>query len=261
MDKLKSFAEIASINMRNSRTVCVSEAVRKHLMESTRIKTNLLRVITNGIVVGEKSYQPFQLARAREEISADASSRIIITVGRLSEEKGLDVLLAAFSKVAAVSDDTILAIVGGGPLEEALKTRAVDLKIGERVRFLGFKEDVFPYLAVSHIYASPSRYEGLPMSLLEAMSMRVPVVATRVGGVAEVVEDGVTGILIEPEAPGTLAETILALLDDEALAERLRANGLARVRKRFDISATVRDYERLYDECLLKRRGCSVETG
>jgi len=244
IDKLKTFAEISSMNICNNKTICVSEAVREHLCEHTRIKRDLLVVIRNGIKMSQTSFiDPMKI---RNEIGCNGSAKIITTIGRLSEEKGLDVLLTAFSLVLKTMPDVCLVIIGTGPMEEKLKAQAERLGIQRHVRFLGFKNDVHPYLAASQLYVNASFYEGLPMSLIEALSSGVPVVATRVGGVPEVINDRETGILVGPHNPERLAHAMTTLLNDVEMGNRFRVNGVQHALKRFDISHTVREHEQLY---------------
>jgi len=250
LKRIKAFAETLSMNLANSRTICISDAVRQHVEKCTGIRSELLTVIRNGIERQSPGPDPTSLAETRREITSDDSARIIMTIGRLDKEKGLDVLLTAFSNLLKRARGIALAIIGGGPLEKTLKEQAIDLGIEKHVYFLGFKPDVRRYLAVSDLYVSAARYEGLGMSLIEALAAGISVVATRVDGIPEVIEHERTGILVEPDNPEMLADAMLKLLNCESTRNRFRENGLKRVAEHFEISGVVDRYEDLYLRCL-----------
>jgi glycosyltransferase involved in cell wall biosynthesis len=168
------------------------------------------------------------------------------TVGRLAPQKGLDVLLAAAQRVLAQRGDAWFVIVGSGELAGALRAQAGELGIAGRVVFTGARQDVERLLPAFDLFVSSSLWEGLPTAILEAMAARVPVVATRVSGTVELVEDGLTGLLAPPGDSDALAKTILAIMEqpDAAAAMAARARPLAA--SRFDISAIARQHEALY---------------
>jgi glycosyltransferase involved in cell wall biosynthesis len=210
----------------------------------THINSQLVKVVRNGIAT--RSPNQKDVTAAQEEIKLNGASKIIITAGRLSEEKGLDVLLEAFAQVTQKIAKVHLLILGKGPLEGVVKGLSRKLGLDSSVQLLGFRRDILPYLALSHLYVNSSLYEGLPMSLLEAMAAGLPVIASTVGGIPEVVEGNMTGILVEPGDPQSLADAMLILLKDQALVERLRQNAVKKVAEDFHISQTVKNYENLY---------------
>jgi glycosyltransferase involved in cell wall biosynthesis len=244
LDRIKKHCEVIGMNSFNAQVICVSDAVRKYLLKNTHIREGLLRVIKNGVDLMPRKNE--ESAEVEHEIISNCSSKIITTIGRLSNEKGIDVLLVAFQQVLDTIHDATLVIIGNGPLEDKLKSLARELGIESRVRFLGFRRDIVPYLAASHLYACASRFEGLGMSLIEALAFGLPVVATRVGGIPEVIEDGKTGILVEPDNPVTMRNAIVSVLGNEKMAEHLRENGLKEVFEKFNIKNTIESYEKLY---------------
>ena len=131
-----------------------------------------------------------------------ADRPVVITAGRLVEEKALDVLLDAWALVTRRHPEACLAIAGDGPLKPELVRRALDLGLRDRVLFLGDRKDLPELLRASELYVSSSRSEGMSNALLEALASGLPVVATRVGAAADVIKDGVTGIIVPPERPG-----------------------------------------------------------
>jgi len=165
--------------------------------------------------------------------------RQVVYCGRLSKEKGVDLLIEAIQRV-----DANLVIVGGGPLERELR----ELARGDpRVRFTGPlpRGGALKLVKGSDVFVLPSRHEGLSTALLEAMAMGVPVVATRVGGNVELVEHGVTGLLVEPD-PSQLAGAISLLLEDRSLAQRLAENAAKIARERYSWPVVYKQYLDVY---------------
>jgi glycosyltransferase involved in cell wall biosynthesis len=136
----------------------------------------------------------------------------MISVANLRPEKCLDVLLMAFAQVVQVIPDAELTLVGDGPLRGALEAQAGRLGVSRQVRFTGAVSDIWPLLAKADLFVLPSRYETLGIAALEAMAAGLPVMASNVGGLKELVAPGVTGELVEPGNPDALAEQLIALL-------------------------------------------------
>ena len=163
----------------------------------------------------------------------------VVYVGRLSVEKGVDVYVQAARLLPKID----FLVIGDGPLRGSLERSSPP-----NVHFLGYMErrEALRVVAGSDVYVQPSRQEGLSTSLLEAMALRVPVVATRVGGNLEVIEHGVTGILVDPENPEELAQSIKKLLSDPGLAESLANKAFERVREKYSWQRVVEQYLRVY---------------
>ncbi len=168
----------------------------------------------------------------------------IVFVGSLVRQKGVDILLEAFQEVKGAEKGAELWIVGDGRERPRLEALARGL---EGVRFLGRRDDLTAVFDGASVLVLPSRAEGFGLVLLEAMASGVPVVASRVGGIEEVVEDGVNGLLVEKENPKALAQGILRLLEDGGLRERLVRNGLATARG-FPWERTAREVDEVYAE-------------
>lgn len=167
---------------------------------------------------------------------------IVGTVARLVEQKGLDTLVDAVPRVLERHPSVRFVVVGEGPLRAELERRAGALP----VELLGQRDDVPEQLARFDVFALASRYEGLCLAVIEAQAAGVPVVATPVGGIVETVVDGETGLIVPVDDPGALADAIVRLLDDRALATRLATEARSRVRARFSIETMVSQTLQLY---------------
>lgn len=186
-------------------------------------------------------------AAARDKRTRSSGCREIVSVGRLVDSKGFDDLLAAFEILAADGIDARLRIVGEGPDEARLKKIAADLGLNEKVVFDGYLEfgktaglvacaDVFVLACV----ARPGRsFDGIPNVLAEAMALKTPVVSTAVSGIPELVEDGVSGLLVGEKSPVTLAAAIGRVLTDEELAQKLTENAAKKVLEMFNLDKNV----------------------
>lgn len=168
----------------------------------------------------------------------------VLTLARLEKQKGIPYLLDVASRVPEAS----FAIAGDGPDRAALEMRARELGIADRVTFLGRRSDVPELLAATDVFMLPSLYEGLPLTVLEAMAAGRPVIATAAGGTGEVVIDGETGLLVPPADPAALAAALRRLLADPAEAVRLAATARDRVQRDYGIDVMVRRIESIYDE-------------
>jgi glycosyltransferase involved in cell wall biosynthesis len=169
------------------------------------------------------------LAQLRAELGLAATDVILLAVGRLSSEKGHAELIAAFTQLLRSADrpNLRLLIVGDGIEAGRLKEQAGPLR--NSVIFTGHRSSAWPYFGLADIFVLPSRSEGSPLALLEAMQARLPIVATCVGGVAETVQDEVSALLVPPRDPHALATALARLLDDTMLAGRLGAQGIEQV--------------------------------
>ena len=162
----------------------------------------------------------------------------ILFVGRLTQAKGIDVLLRAIKILKnKYSKKLKIAIVGEGSLRENLNNLAVEFGVNGEVEFLGIRKDIDDLMVSSKIFVLPSRWEGLPMVVLEAMSRGMSIIATTVGGIPEVIESGKEGILISPENPKALAQAINDLLENEELQKKLRQAAYKKVREKYSIEA------------------------
>jgi glycosyltransferase involved in cell wall biosynthesis len=173
---------------------------------------------------------------------------VVLTVARLDEQKGHCYLLEAAAQVPEAQ----FVLAGDGPLRASLEAQARSLGVEDRVKFLGYRSDIADLLADCDVFVLPSLYEGLPLSILEAMSAGKPVIATHIGGTDEAVIAGETGLLVPPADSAALAAAIRSLLTDRPLAQRLATAGRARVAQEFSAAKMVQQVIAVYDELLAK---------
>ncbi|MEO5824204.1 MAG: glycosyltransferase [Vicinamibacteraceae bacterium] len=204
-------------------------------LEREGVPADKIRLIANGLDV-----QRFTPVPERPAI------RRIVMVANLRAEKGHDTLLGAAPRILASYPDASFTFVGEGPRREALATLTRALGIGERVNFLGECRDVAPVLAEHDLFVLPSRSEAFPNALIEAMATALPVVATNVGGIPEVLRPGVNGRLVPPDDSAALADTVLALMADPAGAAALGRAARADVERHYTLDRMVERFEQLY---------------
>lgn len=170
-------------------------------------------------------------------------------IGRLTEVKGVIHAIDALSR-SAMPEDAQIIVLGDGPLRRELEEHAAAIGVSKRVTFLGFRRNVFDYLAHFDALLMPSLHEGLPYTLLEAMSLGCPVLASRVGGLAEVLIHDQTGLLFEAGDPGAIAAAVERLASEVGLAERLGTNAATIQRRSHSLDGMVDEYIGIYESVL-----------
>ncbi len=203
-------------------------------------------VIPNGIPTDEYAPNPEKRAQFRKAHGVEPEATVIVHVGRFVELKNHALLLRAFAQLSS-SQPLYLWLVGDGELRPAMEQLAQELGISERVRFWGIRSDVADILNAADIFTLPSKYEGNPMSVMEAMAAGLPVVASRVGGVPELVDDEQTGILIPPDGEPCFVKALQTLVEHILLRQQVGQAALQRAQQRFDVRQMVRRYEELYE--------------
>lgn len=171
---------------------------------------------------------------------------LIGAIGRLEHQKGLDVLIRALAGI----EEATLVLVGDGSERRALEDLAIDVGVADRVIWTGWSEEARRYIASFDVVALPSRSEGFPLAVLEALLARAAVVVSDVGSVAEAVHDGETGVLVPPDDVGALVHALRQLLADPELRERLGEQGRRLVLENFTADHMTRAFESLYDKLL-----------
>jgi len=228
--------------------IAVSAYVRDLLVRAG-IPPVKIEVIPDGITIPDAlpGDELRDDARRRWDLPADAF--VIGHAGAFTLEKGQDVLLEAFSQVSSSVAGTRLLLAGEGPLRDSPRILELLRKAAGRARVLDWMNDLTPFFAALDLYVMPSRSEGLGSSALLAMAHGLPVVASRVGGLSEVVEDGITGWLVAPESPDELARALVAAAHNRECLRRFGASARERAQG-FSADAMVRRTEALYRRLL-----------
>ncbi len=231
------------------RVVGVSEQTARDLVHWEKMRPERVIAIENGIDGGPFAHAP-DVGEARRSLGLSETVPVIGAVSRFQPEKGIDLLIEALPRVIEAVPGACCVLAGYGDEEALLRGRARELGLEDRVRFLGSRRDIPVILAAMDVFFLPSRREGLPMALLEALAAGRPIVAARVGGIPGVLEEGRTGTLVPPESPSDLADGIIALLADPARRRDYAEAGRRLFQGRFSAEAMTSRYEALYEEAL-----------
>ncbi len=233
------------------RLLAVSEAVRRHHVRYTPLPPERVAVLENGIDLSRFEHLSAAAMQVRETLGIPPQAPLIGVVGRLVPAKGQALFLQAAARIRTRFPEARFLIVGEGPQEEALRALAQQLGLGTAVRFTGFWEEIPALLAALDVLVVASRYEGLPLVLLEGMAAGTAVVATDVGGVREAL--GSAGILVPPGDAAALARACERLLQDASLRRRLGAAARQRVQARYSLERTLNALVDLYRQLLAER--------
>jgi glycosyltransferase involved in cell wall biosynthesis len=230
-----------------AKDIVVNSVAVKNLMQNDfRIPEERLHILYNAI-----DFERFSTPSVDRQTLFPAlapGSKLIVNVANMNSDiKGHAVLIEAAKEICADSADVHFALIGDGPLRSDLETRVRDCGLQDHFRFLGCRRDVPEILSCADIFAFPSFAEGLPNSVLEAAAAAVPIVATRVGGIPEIIEHGVTGLLVPPRDARALITAMLQYLKDPSFATMLAKAGQQRVRSNFCFDSAVRRLRMLYD--------------
>lgn len=231
--------------------VTTSEYVRQYLI-SQNIPQKKIIAVPTGV-----DMRIFNVGTAknilRKELNIGDDADIIGTIAILRFKKGHHVFLKAAPEILKMFPKTIIVFAGDGPQEENIRNKIKELKLTNNVFLLGLRHDIPNILKSLDIFVLPTLQESLPQSVMQAMAMGKPVIATRVGGVPEVVEDGVSGILVESENPNALSDGIISLLKNKERMKKMGDAGRKIVEGKYSVEAMV---ERMYNfyESLIRER-------
>jgi glycosyltransferase involved in cell wall biosynthesis len=226
-------------------TICVSNAVRDRLVTDYRFPANKTITIYNGVSVSEFVPSESNRASVRARLGLGSEEFLLVCVARLSEEKGLDILLMAMARVLQHGLCCKCVIVGDGPLRKPLSEQAQALGLDGRVFFEGFQKDVRPFLQTADAFVLTSHREGFPLSILEAMACGLPCVVTNVGGNAEAVYHMVHGLIVAPRSVDEAADAIAYLVTHPRERAEMSKMARAKVREAFDVEDRMAEIKRV----------------
>jgi len=200
--------------------VALSPEVRRTIVSFYGLREEKVPMIYNGV----------DLSKCMPKESYSLSEPVcLLHVGRFNEQKNHKGLLQAFAKIVKIYPDCCLKLIGEGSLQEKMQQYAQELEIREKVSFLGTQSNVYPFLQEADVFLLPSLYEGMPMTIIEAMGTGLPVVASAVGGVPDMLEDRKSGILVSCE-PDAVAAAVVQLLEQEEIRKNLGLHARSRSR-------------------------------
>jgi glycosyltransferase involved in cell wall biosynthesis len=246
---LRPFLDRELIARAADAVIAVSREDQRRMVRVARIRPEKIRVVPNGIVP-----LPPPQGDLRSELGIRLDAEVVGTMAVLRREKALEVLIEATRLLVPEFPRLRVLVAGAGPEEDRLRAFVREQGLEETLVLLGLRSDVADVLAALDVAVFSSDREGSPLAVMEAMAAAKPVVATRVGGVPDIVADGVQGLLVPPRDPRALAEAIARLLRDPKLRADLGRSGQERQRREFDIAATVERVESLYDELIAVAR-------
>ncbi|MDB4931261.1 MAG: glycosyl transferase group 1 [Myxococcaceae bacterium] len=244
-DKVKRYHRIDAWSLpRANRVVAVANSARDIVVHEG-VAPEKVVVIPNAVDARDIS-TPLSRDEARAALGIPAGDFVAAVVGRLSHEKGQDLALRALASARAQGADVTFALAGDGPDREMLEGLAKELGLGLAVRFLGHQKQVGVVYKACDMLVMPSRSEAMPNALLEAMTLGLPVVATRVGGVPEVADDGEMAWIVEPESADALARAVVDCVARPDERARRVAQARARTTERHDPARRAERYLSLY---------------
>ncbi|MFC1804920.1 glycosyltransferase [Candidatus Omnitrophota bacterium] len=231
-----------------NKIICVSHALAQELITKASLNPKKITVIQNGIDLDR--FSSVQVAdNLRKELELD-SQPVIGAICRLAEHKGHQYLLRAVKELSVSFPHLVCLIVGEGPMRSRLEGLASQLGISGNCRFLGNRKDVPQLLALLEVLVLPSFSEGFPLILLEAMAMRKAIVATRIGGVTELIEDEKNGLLVAPGDASAIARAVKGLLEAPQRREAIGGAGRNLVERDYKVEQMIVKTEGIYDNIL-----------
>jgi glycosyltransferase involved in cell wall biosynthesis len=238
----------------NDAVIAVSDEVESSIRSRYRVNGKpKLCTIPNGVDVDQLAMDARNVQGVKPEFGIPQDHQLVVHVANFTPKKRHEHLTRAARIVVHRNPQTSFLLVGQGPLESDIRAQARAQDLQDNVVFAGFRTDAPRIIAASDVFVLPSLYEGLPIAMLEAMALGRPVVASRVGGVPQVISDGIDGFLVDPLEPGQLAEKVLAVLSNPELQQSISTNAVKKVREHFSVERMVASIEALYATVLVEK--------
>lgn len=234
----------------SNKFVAVSEDLKSFLVEQVGINENKITVVHNGIDIEKFKSSTFTRKEIRHGLGLVQNDYVIIVVAALFEMKGHADLVKSLTKLDDIQQNLKVLFIGDGPYRKQLEELTTQLGLENTILFTGFRDDISGLLSASDLFVLPSYSEGLPISVLEAMSVGLPVVATDVGGMREIIKDGETGYLVPAKDVDELAVTIRRCIENKDITEAVSRAGRAYVRAEFSMESMLGNYRRIYHELI-----------
>jgi glycosyltransferase involved in cell wall biosynthesis len=248
----KSWVPIADkiSNRLSTHVIAVSQSTRDYLVEHERMAPDRVTTIHNGIDLDVFHPRPGERAAARQQLGLPADAFIVAGIGRLSYQKNFSLFIDVAAAVLAQRPNAYFVIAGTGPEDQQLRERAARLGIDHRLRFLGYVSDMPNFYPAADVLLLTSRYEGLPITILEAMATGTTIVSSKLDGVAEIMRDGEDGALVAASDVDGFVRQLCELMDRPDIAARRAAAALNKVQTGFSAQSVARSVEEVYLKCL-----------
>lgn len=243
---IKKTDKIIAVSNRNAQTL-------KELFPSMKKR---ITAVHNGIDITwfesqNLSFTDKKLQEYREQVlESDDKTTLILSVAELHERKGLKYLIGAFEKLIQAGENCKLVLAGIGPQRVNLEKLIEEKKLTDHVKLLGFRKDISHLMAACDVFVLPSLKEAFGLVLIEAMTAKLPIVASNVGGIPEIIEDGVNGLLVTPKNKKELAQAIKKYIDSPDLAAEFTKIGYTKAKENFDAKMMAKNTEEIYEEIL-----------
>lgn len=232
----------------------VSKDLKNYFVKEIGIHDELITVIPNGVDTSRFAPGP-RNGVLRDLLPDEFDGKVLISVGRLAEAKDQSTLLSAIDVLKKQGRNIYLILVGNGEMQIPLEKEIAKNNLADCVRLAGSRSDVYQLLPGANAFILSSKREGFPMSILEAMASGLPVIATNVGGIPEVIKDEQNGILVSPQDQNALANAICRVLDDSTLASKLARRARTTVELSYSIRAVAKAYSEIYLSVCRKKLG------
>lgn len=233
-----------------SHIITVSDSCRKFLITREGVPAEKITLIQNAIDLRRFSPDCGTRAEARRTLGLPEHGPVVAGVGRLNPQKNFSLFIRVAARVLKRHPQAVFLLAGEGPEEGRLRQLAQESELGERLHFCGYVPDPRQVYLAADVLLMPSRFEGLPMTLLEAMAMRVPVVASALDGIAEVVADAKDGFLVPSGEESVFSDRVCRLIEDPAFARDIGAAASEKISRRFSLVRLCREVEEIYDRYL-----------
>lgn len=233
-----------------SHIIAVSDSCRRFLVERERVPAEKITIVQNAIDLRRFSAACGTRSEARKSMGLPENVPVVAGVGRLNPQKNFSLFIRVAAEVLKRCPQAVFVLAGDGPEDGLLRKLARESGVGERLHFCGYVPDTRQVYLAADVLLMPSLFEGLPMSLLEAMAMRVPVVASALDGIAEVVENGRDGFLVPSGDAKCFCERVCQLIENPSLARELGAAASEKIARRFSSERMCCEVERVYDRFL-----------
>ncbi|GEM_PF-179437 len=238
----------------NDGLIAVSEKVKRSVAEAEKLDPDKIEVIPNAIRSDGDAWlqRKEHRAKIRKDLGLSEDELLLCTLSRLYEPfKGIPVLLKAIKQLSEHLPQVRCVLIGDGPHRKNIEALADTLELKNHVIFAGEQLDPRAWLCAMDVFTQPSLVEGSPLSVIEAMAAGLPIVATSVGGIPELIRDGKDGLLVPPNDPEKLCDALRTLLTDRSLAERLGSSARSRFQENFDMERVITKTEAFYERLLL----------